>query len=235
MKKVFLAVLLLSSMAVSAQEATEATSAEEQSVSNEFKADQGKFMAEIGFSPASIGYDDANLIGGQLRGVYVASDKIKIRLGVGFGVNKSASESGIGETWQKNTSRTSLLTINPGFTYSFAGTPKLEPYIGAELGFGTTASKDVVETTNSKVTSKNIAGVFNTFSLAGLTGFNYYFAKNIFIGAEINLGFVVKVQKGTYVERVSEGKTEKEESDVEAHTFEFAPNCVPTLRLGWAF
>ncbi|MBO7635845.1 MAG: outer membrane beta-barrel protein [Paludibacteraceae bacterium] len=235
MKKVFLAVLLLSSMAVSAQEATEATSAEEQSVSNEFKADQGKFMAEIGFSPVSAGFDDVNLVGGQLRGVYVASDKIKIRLGVGFGVNKSADETGVGDDWTKETHRTSLLTINPGFTYSFAGTPKLEPYVGLEVGFGTTASKDVVENNTTKITNKNIVTGINTFSFSGLTGFNYYFAKNIFVGAEIGLGFGINVQKGSYTETVTEGRIEKEESDVESHEFAFSPTFVPTLRLGWAF
>ena len=106
MKKVFLAVLLLSSMAMNAQEATESQEAEEQKVTNEFKADQGKFLAEIGFSPVSAVYDDVSLIGGQLRGVYVVSEKIQIRLGVGFGINKNAEETGIGDTWTKQTQRT---------------------------------------------------------------------------------------------------------------------------------
>ncbi len=235
MKKVFLAVLLLSSMAMNAQEATETQEAEEQKVTNEFKADQGKFLAEIGFSPVSAVYDDVSLIGGQLRGVYVVSEKIQIRLGVGFGINKSAEENGIGDTWSKQTQRTSMLTINPGFTYSFAGTPKLEPYIGLEVGFGTTASKSVEENTTTKVTRKNITDGINTFGVSGLTGFNYYFAKNIFVGAEFGLGFDVNVQKGSYTETVTSGKIEKEESDVEAHTFDFSPVFVPTLRLGWAF
>lgn len=236
MKKVLLAALLLSSMAINAQEAADSTAAtEEQNVSNEFKVDPGKFMAEIGFSPVSGTYDDVNLIGGQLRGIYVVSEKIEIKLGLGFGVNKEAAESGVGDTWSKSTSSTSRLSINPGFNYLFEGTKKLEPYIGAELEFGTTSNKTVNETSTTKITNKNQTGGFNTFGLMALTGFNYFFAKNIFVGAEIGLGFGVNVQKGSYTETVTDGKTEKAENDVEAHTTDFSPVVTPTLRLGWAF
>lgn len=240
MKKVFFAVLLLSSLTMNAQEVMEIQEVEDQKVTNEFKADQGKIMAEIGFSPISATIDDVNLIGGQLRGVYVASDKIKIRLGLGFGIHKEEQERGVGEDWSKETLGVSLVTINPGFSYSFSGTSKLEPYIGLEVGFGTSASKHEYEyMVQGEKTSESYTNYYDTginlFSVSGLTGFNYYFAKNIFIGTELGLAFVVNVHKDSYAEIKTEEMTNKKDLDKKAHTFDFYPTFVPTLRLGWAF
>ncbi len=237
MKKLFLATMLLSSMALSAQSVSDSTSVKEAKVeSNEFKADPGSFMAEIGFAPMNGTYEDINLIGGQIKGIYVLSEKIELKLGVGFGLSKEASENGmVGDEWEKESTRVSSFSINPGFNYTFEGTKKLEPYVGAEVGFGLTASKEVRETVNSKVVRKNVITGLNKFEVLALAGFNYFFAKNIFVGAEFGLGLGVDVKKGSYVETTTNGSVNKAETVDEAHSVEFSPMVTPTIRLGWAF
>ena len=234
MKKVFFAAaLLLSSMMANAQ--MDSTNVESKE-SNEFKADPGKFIMEIGFSPLSSTYNDVNLMGGQLRGVYVLSERIELKLGLGFGINKENEDNGqSGDAWEATSTRTSNFSINPGFSYTFEGTKKLEPYVGAELGFGLTASKQVNETNGYKQTNKNKIQGLNTFEFLALTGFNYFFAKNIFIGVEVGLGVGANFDKGSYTETVENGKTTKVEDESDTAELEFSPKVVPTMRLGWAF
>ncbi len=238
MRKFFLMAMLFSSMVMSAQEDTASYVANnEAQESNEFKADPGKFMMEVGFSPIAGAVNEVNLMGGQLRAIYIVSEKIELKLGLGFGINKVSSDNGeVGDAWAESSTRVSSFSINPGFNYLFKGTPKLEPYIGAELGFGMSSSKSVAETKVEKTVEKNKdINRYNTIEVSALTGFNYFFAKNIFVGVEVGLGVGVDVLKGSYTETELNGKTEKEESVGESHEVSFTPLVTPTIRLGWAF
>ena len=89
---------------------------------------------------------------------------------------------------------------------------------------------------SEKIVEKNTdINRYNTIEVSALTGFNYFFAKNIFVGVEVGLGVGVDVLKGSYTETELNGKTEKEESVGEYHEVSFTPLGTPTIRLGWAF
>lgn len=239
MKKLFLGVAaLLSALSMSAQaeENTAAESKETKEV-NQYKVDEGKFMMEIGYVPFSVATatnttaGTVNLPGGLLRGVYVVSEKIEVKLGLGLSIYKDVLDNDLeGANWVKSSERTAIFNIEPGFNYCFKGTNRLEPYIGGELQFGIYSTKEVNETQNNKTVVKNETG-FNTFGVAANAGFNFFVAKNLFVGAEVKLGVEVAADKKVTTEE--NGTTTK--TDNKNHDVEFFPQAVPAIRVGWAF
>ncbi|MBR4712097.1 MAG: hypothetical protein IKP27_00240 [Paludibacteraceae bacterium] len=242
MKKLFLAVAaLLSAMAVDAQAVSDSTnesnSTPQMVFSNAYKPEEGSFMMEIGFAPFHTMKSDSanggliNLQGGLLRGVYVLTENLELKLGLGVSIFKDVDDNGAAdEEWHKITDRTALFSVCPGINYVFDGTDKLAPYVGGELEFGITSTKHTEETEEMKQVRKNQGG-FNTFGVAAVSGFNFYFAKNIFIGAEVKFGVEMQVDKKPSEE--TDGKTTIMET--KSHDLIFEPQAVPTLRLGWAF
>lgn len=242
MKKLFLMALLFSVVSLNAQVAdstvansTTANVAEvsESEVQNKFKADEGSFMAEIGFAPLLS--NAVSLNAGQLRGIFVVSEKIELKLGIGFGLSKDVYDNGEeGEAWQKSSERISRFSITPGFNYTFKGTEKLCPYIGAELSYAMTSNKEYQEVENASSSLKN-KECYNTFGVAGQLGFNYYFVKNLFIGAEIGIGVAAHFEKDVKSENVDANTSSNEVEDIKHHVVEFSPMVTPALRLGWVF
>ena len=250
MKKLFLAIAaVMSAMVLNAQAVSDATNesndsnqANQTNSTSDYKPEEGSFMMEVGFAPFhSVIVDDeagtrtngslVNLQGGLLRGVYVLTDNLQLKLGFGLSIFKDVDDNGeTGDAWHKNTNRISIFSVCPGINYVFDGTDKLAPYIGGELGFGIYSTKVTDESENNKTITKNQGG-FNTFGVAAVSGFNYYFAKNIFIGAEVKLGVDMHTDKKLSVE--TDGRTTTTETKV--HSLNFQPQAVPSLRLGWAF
>lgn len=247
MKKLFLAIAsVMTAMSMNAQTMADSTNGANNfnqfnqipsSNANDYKPEEGSFMMEIGFAPFHTIANDSvdggliNLQGGLLRGVYVATENLEIKLGLGFSIFKDVNDNGqSGDAWHKTTDRTTLFSVNPGVSYVFDGTDKLSPYVGGELEFGITSTKNTDESEHNKTVTKNENG-FNTFGVAAVSGFNFYFAKNIFIGAEVKLGVEMQIDKKPSVE--ADGKTTKTET--KSHDLVFQPQAVPTLRLGWAF
>lgn len=247
MKKLFLAIAsVMAAMTMNAQTMADSTNGANNfnqfnqipsPSTADYKPEEGSFMMEIGFAPFHTIANDSvdggliNLQGGLLRGVYVATENLELKLGLGFSIFKDVNDNGqSGDAWHKTTDRTALFSINPGVSYVFDGTDKLSPYVGGELEFGITSTKKTDESEHNKTVTKNENG-FNTFGVAAVSGFNFYFAKNIFIGAEVKLGVEMQIDKKPSVE--SDGKTTKTET--KSHDLVFQPQAVPTLRLGWAF
>ncbi len=242
MKKILFAfATFAASMAVSAQEtvvsAQEAVVNVEETVmvapDQNFKPDEGAFQLEVGIAPLEI--NAVSLQGGQLKGSYSLNENFGVRLGLGFGMNKHTTDSKE-EEWIKTTESTSRFTIAPGVTYSFDGTNKLTPYVGAEILIATTSNKSTYETKSGyKSVTKNAGSPFNTFGFGLFTGFNYYFAKNLFVGVEIGIGVDFENVKNESVEITENGTTTTEESKAERDSFHFSAYANPSLRLGWAF
>lgn len=244
MKKLFLMALLFSAVSLNAQETVDSTAVSttsvnsteevsESNVQNKFKANEGSIMAEIGFAPLLS--DAVSLNGGMLRGIYVVSEKIEVKLGLGFGLDKDVVDNGEkGDAWVRNSERVSRFSIAPGFNYTFKGTEKLCPYIGAEASFAMTSNKEYSETNNSSSTLKN-ENCYNTFGVAGQLGFNYYFVKNLFVGAEIGIGVAAHFERDVKTENENDNVSSSEVVDRDHHAISFAPLVTPSLRLGWVF
>ena len=108
------------------------------------KPESGSFSVEVGFTPLQT--NSVSLQGGQIKGAYSISDKFGVRLGLDFGTSTTTvdnNESGV--AWSKTSNCTTQFTVNPGVTYSFAGTERLTPYVGAEVSFGISSKTEPTE------------------------------------------------------------------------------------------
>lgn len=218
-----------------------AGSAQDSANKSSVKPEKGSIALETGFSPFSVSGDNIRLNDGQIRAVYTVSDKIGIRLGLGFSANSEYYDNGQSkDEWAKTTESASRISITPGIIFNFAGTDKLTPYIGGEIIFATPSTTLVLEQDNSKMSATNASdddgvGVFNTFGVGAFSGFNYYFAKNLYVGAEVGISFTSESLKNTVIKETTNGMTETIELDDAGGSTSFRTGCVPFIRLGWVF
>ncbi|MDR1258940.1 MAG: porin family protein [Tannerellaceae bacterium] len=201
-----------------------------------FKPGAGSLTLEVGFSPFNVDGDNIQLSDGQIRGIYSVTDNIGFRLGLGVGMISESNDNAMTEDdWQQITSSTSRISLSPGIIYNFGGTDRLTPYIGAELNFATMSAKMTIESKNSKSIIKNGGDMFSTIGLGVFSGFNYYFARNLYIGAEAGLAFESRSLKNMVTETTANGVTTTDEPKDSNSQTVIGMIALPTLRLGWTF
>lgn len=126
---------------------------------------------------------------------YYLSDNFAYRTNISF-LNSTSRHQGNFHTLNA-TSLNEFLWSN-GLMYAFKGTNKLEPYAFFDLGFGRTKSS---ETTSAGMSQTEDSRMFRTIRLVSGLGFNYYFAKNIGVGAELGTGlnvYAIPMVNGRY-------------------------------------
>jgi hypothetical protein len=163
-------------------------------------------------------------------------------------------------------------SLSPGYEKHFAGTDRLSPYVGAELVFAMKSEKYTEEyhSGNSETTVEDPANWSTwtterkngttTFGLNAVAGFDFYFADNFYLGAEIGLGFKSVKQKDVEITVSDENAwlfydgltdvddflTVNEAGKMEVKTTigdgtgkfknsDWGPGFQSTLRLGWLF
>ena len=192
-----------------------------------FKPKAGDFSLEVGFAPFA---QDGIINEGALAGFIHFTDKVALRIGLSLGTVSETWDNGKTGSELKKTKESALgLTLSPGIVYSFKGTPRLTPYIGGGINFGILSTREKVEYGNDETITKHPSG-FDSWSV-GLgvgTGFNYYFAKKLYVGAEVNLGF----DYVTFLDETIKGDPKPTNKH---HGAEFGINAYPLLRLGWTF
>ena len=240
---VMLAVVSASFMNVSAQD------------SEVLKPADGSFSLEVGFSPFNLGdHSSITLPAGKITGIYSIGNGWGVRLGLGLATGSfkydDSGVDGIGNDWEKYSASQTAISFAPGFSYSFAGTRRLSPYIGAELVYSTISNKIKYEEDGYKASITNVdvedlmdelenegANLINVqmpqtgIGANAFAGFNYYFSKNIYVGAEVGLGFTSYNYKDMVVKE--DNITETESNSYKASEFKIYAN--PQIRLGWAF
>jgi outer membrane protein W len=230
MKKylIVLSVIAASAIAGSAQEARAQVSG--------VKSEQGSFALEVGFSPFELEGNNIQLHNGQIRMIYSVSERIGIRLGLGFAATTESDDNGqSSDEWTRMTTKTNRVELSPGLVYNFDGTDRLTPYIGVEVNFSTLSANTTTEAKDFKQVTKNEGDLFNTVGLGVFSGFNYYFAKNLYIGAEAGLAFENRSLKNSIIETTTSGRTETVEPKNKRSMTGVGVIAMPSLRLGWAF
>lgn len=133
----------------------------------------------------------------------------------GTGADTVITTHGSNPQGEKNT-KTFTFSIRPGYEKHFAGTDRLSPYVGAELLFSKTTStvtEDQIQrnpatpayNSYDSLTSQTISAPYTVYSLESknhkddgaattfginlIAGFDFYFAKNLSLGAEMGFGF----------------------------------------------
>lgn len=235
-KLIFASAALCAAATISAQEVVEAQpqtqpQVEEAPVSTakNFKPGSERFGAEAGLYLGS-GF---GLNGGNLNFNFTLSDEWMVRLGFGLTVVKNATTD---ENERNHHTTTTNFNVKPGVVYSFAGTDRLEPYVGAEFVFnlGSECQYDEEETEEKVVDTSNKT---RTPSYGGnaFTGFNFYVAKDLYIGAEVGFGFAITPDAHN-VKTDAEGKVnDSKDNKAKSHTTVINPVFTPSVRVGWKF
>jgi hypothetical protein len=216
-------------------------------------------FAPLGGNPISLNY------GGISFRKFNATGDAAWRVNFFFGMNNTtevtgqpvdtgsfSTGGGVPELDKKTSGMT--FSIRPGYEKHFAGTEKLSPYIGAELAF--TLVTDKVEEDNLATNGTNTAPATDyvvltttkegekgstTFGVNLIAGFDYYFAKNLSLGAEFGFGFSTTSHPDVTSESVvvnpttgaSEVKANADE--IQGSSMNIGPNAIAQIKLGWLF
>ncbi len=134
------------------------------------------------------------------------------------------------------------LQIRPGVERHFSGTSRLSPYVGSELIIGYGANKltserlDTADAVVSDVVKNDpnepwrYANGF-TIGFGLMAGFDYYVAKDLYLGLEIN--YAVAYNKANKITREVNG-IEPVETKTGSNWY-INPSSMANLKLGWNF
>ncbi len=176
---------------------------------NAQKQQGGEKNFEVQFSP--LGGSPVGINGLRLR--MFNSESSAIRIGFGIGGSNATTVNRQQVTTSGSDGKKVVLpelydmdksfnfSIRPGYEMHFAGTDRLSPYVGGEIIFAIgsqTLTREFNNANNADDTTKPEKYVTwemsrkmgtTTFGLNAVAGVDFYFADNIYLGAEIGFGF----------------------------------------------
>lgn len=208
-----------------------------QSAGTDFKATSGVTM-DVNFTP----FNGNSVIGiDALTARYFLSPNTALRMGLHldyyhdkYDNEKTGNDKLIAQ------SSTFLIGIHPGIEQHFEGTDRLSPYIGAELILDMFTSKASAEMGNDVYEIKGATDyngdyenrAYTEIGIGAVAGADFYFARHIYLGAEIGYGF-------SYY---NYGKVEETDNNVTTELTEgkrfdmvLGSHAKGALKLGWKF
>jgi hypothetical protein len=219
----------------------------------------------LGFSVGSSKFTDV---------LFQASDSVNYPTSVNHG--NYTTTTGLNPQADRRNSNFSF-SLRPGYEMHCAGTDRLSPYGGAEIVFTKTSTKaatDNITEGNYSVTyydtntvspkvpapytllETNSKGGSTTFGINLIAGFDFYFAKNLSLGAELNFGYYhtsysdleTEIVKNTTTDPTTTGVFPNVSHSVtstntvtsapnqkQGSSSGFGPNAVAQIKLGWLF
>lgn len=196
----------------------------------------------------------------QVKVRYMLSNNQALRIGFIFSSNKKTDDSeqvyGTSPYKENEDLSTSFLGINAGFEKHFTGTKRLTPYIGAELSIGKKWSKSEIETNTLKTTidgawrqvqyysSGNYYYYSTTYSerayfsygLNIVTGFDFYMAKNLFVGYEVMFGYQhIKYDNVDVTYSGTDSSNQTAAPNYKSKESSFGPKVLNGIRIGYVF
>ncbi|MCG8384167.1 MAG: hypothetical protein MJA30_01395 [Cytophagales bacterium] len=236
MKRSLALAIAMSFGALYAQDNTTTTT--NTNIQNEFKPSAGNVSLEVQFEP--FGDDPINING--IRGRIFSSQRQAFRMNVFIGYD---SDTDITQQEVPDANlleledRTSTFTLNlrPGMEWHTKGTERLSPYFGFEVDFAIQWSRFRSENQEDLSvfyrTRINENG-FTRYGLNAIAGFDYYFAKRIFVGTEMGFGASVTRLRDVTEDSDVPGFVEPEPLN-RGGSFELGPNVNVDIRLGYVF
>ena len=223
MKKasIFVAALLLTTAGVQAQEQETTT----------YGPQAGSFGVELNFNPFS-GGDVFTTQGIKMRGFLNENMAIRGTLELGLDGDKNGIYNGAELQYTEKTSQF-VFGLTPGFEYHFAHFKRGSVYAGAEIGFNVgSMSESTTYEDNDYGTDTNSKGSIFGFNVAAITGIDVYLTQNLYLGAELGLGY--QMNKVTPNKTTTTGPDTTTDNSFQASSY-FGFLCEPTFRLGWTF
>ncbi|MDR1584963.1 MAG: outer membrane beta-barrel protein [Prevotellaceae bacterium] len=203
----------------------------------------GSLGVEVNFDPFKAITPTFSIDGLSVR--YFISGDLAVRGSLNFASSPNTAYSyvtvGTDETEFKTKTNVTTFGFTPGVEYHLVKFEKGSLYAGAEIGYALTSAS--ASTTNNKnddgrtLKGSDDAGnrSQSAFGLAVFTGVNYYLTKNLYLGAELGLGYSSSKNK-EIVEKTTTGGTSTETTDKDySKNGNIGFAAVPTFRLGWNF
>lgn len=207
-----------------------------------------QFGVEVGFAP----FNDGAVFGiDGLKVRYFMSEKMAIRGTLEFSMSPSTdyTYSTTADNKEIETKEKSALTtfgLTPGFEYHFVTAEKYSVYAGAEVGFGITSAsyaesndydKEKTEIKGANDPSATATPAGTNLKLGIFTGIDYYITKNLYLGAELGLGYNSFTSKKEITVKYTDPTGTSQENTYKGHnkTSSLGFQAVPSFRLGWTF
>jgi len=143
----------------------------------------------------------------------------------------------------KDTESGISVSLQLGIEKHKAGTERLSPYMGGyvDLSFGTSNKKEETQGPSNKVGYTQTKGADLGVGVNAVAGFDYYFAKSIYLGTELGFGLAAKLPMKKTAESVTfdangnSVTTSGDSKEGNTTSIQLGPNVVGQLRLGWLF
>ncbi|MFT6500774.1 MAG: outer membrane protein W [Crocinitomicaceae bacterium] len=178
---------------------------------------------------------------------YFAAENIAIRLGITYGSTNDLTNvygfNGTGGETADSTGtvvdKTSQMMIAIGGSYHFSQLEKLDPYVALDfmIGSGGSSSESIDTDGVSYVNglSSNSSSKSSGIGVGVAAGFDYYFAENVFIGAEMGMAFSNWSDKGGEASSTFGGVTTSSTTLSSGKSSMFGNSATAAIRLGWRF
>jgi hypothetical protein len=220
-----------------------------------FKPVEGMNSLEVTFNPSAIfnASNNGNMfslssIGGLNQGIKYRSwtnETTAIRGTFLLGLKNTndpftAIDSEGNERDLKDTYFEWAIQIRPGVERHFTGTKRLSPYAGSELILGYGSNQITEERLDSTAivedVYKNGTGPWSyangfTAGIGLIAGFDYYIAKDLYLGLEINYAFIFN-QRNKIITEIDGQESEETQ---QGSNWYFNPSTGANLKLGWNF
>ncbi len=194
----------------------------------------------------------------QLKFRYFLKPDMAFRLG--FNGNKenrlfeSSNPYGTNSYNSKDERNSTTIGVNLGIEKHFKGTRRLSPYAGADLIIEKKTSEQEITSGNTTTTITGAwressysngypSQTYYTYTQQGysryglnlVTGFDFYMAKNLFFGYELNFGFSKRSMDDIEVKQSDSNSSPSNTADVTNTSFSFGPSLMNGVRIGFVF
>lgn len=194
----------------------------------------GEQNFEVMFKP--LGGSPIGINGIKYRKFTSATTAIRASVFLGFGSSTEISGQDSNNNDLKSTTSNFDISIAPGIEQHFVGTDRLSPYIGGEavIGFSTNGTKDQVEIGTDIKDIKSSMGSFN-IGLNAIAGMDFYFADNIYLGAEFGFGLLFTKDLTSKQDVIGTDGAITTAETKGGSSINLGPNAVGAIRLGFLF
>lgn len=232
-----------------------------------FKQAAGDKAFEVNFAP--LGGNPIGISGIQFKSYSSETSAFRMNIFIGKSNNVTnisqqllEKKAGGDSLFLLQDTKSSLeIGLRPGIEKHFAGTDRLSPYIGAELDVAKKFTTEKVETQNNYTTTADAPGEIYTLKTTGkdgflrvgvnaVAGFDYFFAKKLYIGAEFGFGVSYKkmskiktkdedtkaatefaISQGAKIDPFKEADPQVQKGS----SFNIGPNVNSAIRVGFLF
>jgi hypothetical protein len=220
----------------------------------------GKFTTELNINPFE-GELSLNNALNQIKVRYFFAGNSALRMGLTYNSKKTKSESsnsyGTNPYSREDERKTATVGLNFGAEKHFSGTRRLSPYLGAELVVASKSSSQTLTSTSQSTTpattETEVKGAWQTVTIVnnnvfvssyeergffqyGLNlvgGFDFYIAKNLYLGYEV--AYALLKTKYKTIEVTTTPAANNSVPDSSQEDFTLGPNLINGIRFGFVF